>query len=150
MGFVRDVVTTSFLRPWHKCKQQAQNTILNFQSLDQHSQNISSKTQRHTVPLWQFPLPDAVHRWYATLMPTATVFRFWDALLFQSTNPKTQSLAGMPGMPLPGTETLTGDGARSLGFIVLYIVYYIFMLLWSWADYDDLYQTHRKTLNLHS
>eukprot|EP00435_Cladocopium_sp_Y103_P071194 s292_g37.t1 len=36
----------------------------------------------------------AFMRWYATLMPTATVFRFWDALLFQSTNPKTQSLGG--------------------------------------------------------
>ena len=130
MGFVRDVVTTSFLRPWHKCKQQAQNTILNFQSLDQHSQNISSKTQRHTVPLWQFSLPDAVHRWYATLMPTATVFRFWDALLFQSTNPKTQSLAGMPGMPLPGTETLTGDGARVVGlYSFIYSLLYFYVAL---------------------
>jgi len=36
----------------------------------------------------------AFMRWYATFMPTATVFRFWDALLFQSTNPKTQSLGG--------------------------------------------------------
>lgn len=35
----------------------------------------------------------AFMRWYATLMPTATVFRFWDALLFQSTNPKTQVAA---------------------------------------------------------
>lgn len=36
----------------------------------------------------------AFMRWYATFIPTATVFRFWDALLFQSTNPKTQSLGG--------------------------------------------------------
>ncbi|CAJ1444994.1 unnamed protein product [Effrenium voratum] len=34
----------------------------------------------------------AFMRWFATYMPTASVFRFWDALLFQSTNPKTQSL----------------------------------------------------------
>eukprot|EP00931_Biecheleriopsis_adriatica_P040925 TRINITY_DN23439_c0_g1_i1.p1 TRINITY_DN23439_c0_g1~~TRINITY_DN23439_c0_g1_i1.p1 ORF type:complete len:3484 (+),score=873.59 TRINITY_DN23439_c0_g1_i1:112-10563(+) len=32
----------------------------------------------------------AFMRWYATYMPTASVFRFWDALLLQSTNPKVQ------------------------------------------------------------
>jgi hypothetical protein len=30
----------------------------------------------------------AFMKWFATYMPTASVFRLWDALLFQSTNPK--------------------------------------------------------------
>lgn len=37
---------------------------------------------------------DQSDRWYATFLPTATVFRLWDAILFQSTNPKSQSLGG--------------------------------------------------------
>jgi len=68
----------------------------------------------------------AFMRWFATYMPTASVFRLWDALLLQSSNPKAQPHAranlidlGFATLRAKRTELMSCQSALEMRSIVL-------------------------------